>query len=362
MLTVIGAASISGYGHIYLLATLAKQSGLKACLEHVFGPEITKDILSLVYFGITEAKALHFYPLWRESCACNMLSELSSQKISELLRIIADSGEEIQEFFSTFAGHHGPITGAWLDITSISSYSKNDSFFEYGYNRDGETMPQINIGVLMGFPMHLPIMYEVYPGSINDVTTLHNIAIKTQKINIPIESWVMDRGFFSTANIDHMIQNNFKFVIGLPGNLKECARLMQTNIPTTSLNVFKSGKHLLSYVEEICTVGKHLLRAVVYFQHKRYVLEYTALLERVIDLENFIIDNKFSSLEKLQLLISEQVKLQLPASCLLFTIANGHIVAERNDEHIMLLLHGKGKFILITNQHDLLPELLLSQY
>ena len=36
------------------------------------------------------------------------------------------------------------------DITSVSSYSELNDMTRYGYNRDGESLPQVNIAMLFG--------------------------------------------------------------------------------------------------------------------------------------------------------------------------------------------------------------------
>jgi transposase len=51
------------------------------------------------------------------------------------------------------------------DVTSVSSYSKTIADVEYGYNRDGEDLPQFNIGMFCGENNKLPIYYnQYYPG------------------------------------------------------------------------------------------------------------------------------------------------------------------------------------------------------
>ena len=51
------------------------------------------------------------------------------------------------------------------DVTSISSYGKNMENLEWGYNRDKEKLPQINMGMYFGEESGLPLYYRVYPGS-----------------------------------------------------------------------------------------------------------------------------------------------------------------------------------------------------
>ena len=58
------------------------------------------------------------------------------------------------------------------DLTSFSSYSQMINFLEYGYNRDGVDLPQINLSMVVDKEKGIPVMYDIYPGSIVDVTTL----------------------------------------------------------------------------------------------------------------------------------------------------------------------------------------------
>jgi transposase len=54
------------------------------------------------------------------------------------------------------------------DVTSFSSYAKGIEDTEWGYNRDGDKLPQVNLGCYMGYESALPLFYVTYPGSIID--------------------------------------------------------------------------------------------------------------------------------------------------------------------------------------------------
>ncbi len=55
-------------------------------------------------------------------------------------------------------------TGVYFDITSFSCHAKNIDILKWGYNRDKEALPQINLGLILGIKSQLPISYEIYPG------------------------------------------------------------------------------------------------------------------------------------------------------------------------------------------------------
>lgn len=59
-----------------------------------------------------------------------------------------------------------------LDITSESSYSELIEDVEWGYNRDHEQLPQVNLCMMVGETSRLPIHQTVYAGSHKDVRTL----------------------------------------------------------------------------------------------------------------------------------------------------------------------------------------------
>ncbi len=212
------------YGPLYLLEQLAQSCGVKQALEAAFESTLAQQLLSLAFFQLLESKAFHLYATWQQTVGSEFVVPLSSQRISEVLAVLGRSDIQRLVFFQRLTQCHRPLRGVWIDISSLSSYSGQNAFVEWGYNRDGESLPQVNLGILMGYPANLPLYYHVYPGSIPDVSTLKNLSLTASDLGIPLETWVMDRGFFSTANVQHMIQEGFCFITMLPKRLLECAR------------------------------------------------------------------------------------------------------------------------------------------
>jgi len=54
---------------------------------------------------------------------------------------------------------------------------------EYGYNRDGDSLPQINLSLILDKDKGIPVMYDLFPGSISDVSTL---SVFADSILIPL--------------------------------------------------------------------------------------------------------------------------------------------------------------------------------
>ena len=71
-------------------------------------------------------------------------------------------------FFREWIKHRKNDEYIAYDVMSISTYRKNITESEWGYNIDKEKLPQINLGMYYGESSSLPLYYRIYPGSISD--------------------------------------------------------------------------------------------------------------------------------------------------------------------------------------------------
>jgi len=165
-------------------------------------------ILILAMNYVTRPRALTHIQSWYEGTT---FSEdhpdlpLSSQSLSRMLSRIGESSVNL-EFSQRLIGRTATSTSLIYDITSLSSYSQNIGLLEYGYNRDGLDLPQINLSLIVDKDLGIPVMYDLYPGSIVDVSTLRNTIKKINSHGIHNYTLIMDRGFFSTANTKKWIR------------------------------------------------------------------------------------------------------------------------------------------------------------
>jgi transposase len=206
------------YGLTDLLSKLAEHSGLLESLR-VSNPEYCAEIFTLASHFVASGEPFMHTQDWLESVeVTEPVGNLSSQRISKILADIPSSG--IEGFFQKWAQKRTEIEYLALDITSTSSYSELIDDVEWGHNRDGEALPQVNLCVLMGETSRLPVYQTSYSGSINDVSTLKTTLKKFDTIvgNKPILI-VMDKGFYSKANINDMLKNDSKFVVAVPFKL-----------------------------------------------------------------------------------------------------------------------------------------------
>ena len=109
-----------------------------------------------------------------------------------------------------------------LDSTSISTYSQNLSQKEYGHNKDGDALPQINYLLVCDEAIGLPIYAKTYKGNVVDVSTVKNLLseLKIMYSNIKAEEefkpeliFVTDRGYDSEDNLQLFLLHKYNFVM-----------------------------------------------------------------------------------------------------------------------------------------------------
>lgn len=207
------SCNVIGNGISLLLDKVTKESGLFKILKQVFS-EDWQQILTCAYFLVSEGDALCHAEKWSATNLSPYGKSLVSQRISELLSRI-NRGMQ-QDFFKAWIKHNCKDEYYALDITSVSSYSEFIDFVRYGYNRDGEDIPQINMLMISGEKSRMPLYYQAIPGSIKDVSTLKHTLKQLECIEAGKLHLVMDKGFYSKDNIDALYGAGMRFMIGVP--------------------------------------------------------------------------------------------------------------------------------------------------
>jgi len=197
---VLSELSVKHYGNIALLEEIAEKTHLKKTLKKNFSSDYM-EILALAWFQIMESDADYLFPYWLCEQSFDGVKMLYSTDISGLYERIGRNQKVMEQFTGDWIGTMQPIEGIYYDITSFSSYSTGIDYVEWGYNRDKEDLPQINMGMVCCQKSGLPFFYKLFPGSIVDVSTIHNLLKDLEAYQLKDVLMVMDRGFFSTANI-----------------------------------------------------------------------------------------------------------------------------------------------------------------
>lgn len=210
----LSLVSEKNIGMTRVLSKVSEEIRLTEALKESF-PKTWESILSLAMYHVsTGSNAAYLFEEWAEETETPLgRSVLTSQMISELYKDM-DKSRRL-DFLYNWRNKASTGNACFHDITSISSYSLKSDIVEYGYNRDKEDLPQINIGMISDSGNRLPIYYKIHDGSINDVSTLRNILKEGYAFNMKNLTFVMDKGFFSKGNIDALYSFNYHFIVSM---------------------------------------------------------------------------------------------------------------------------------------------------
>ena len=206
------------YGATYLFNQIGTDTSVTEDLKKCF-PDSYLQILSIAYYLILEDRnPLSRFPRWAAIHHHPHGDVISSQRSSELFASITEDAR--QRFFNLQGKRRVDSEYLAYDSTSISSYSKCLKQVRYGKNKDHEPLAQINLTLLFGQQSRLPFYYRKLSGNIPDVKTLRKLLVDMNTLGYEKIKVVLDRGFFSAANINDLYKNHIKFLIAAKLSLK----------------------------------------------------------------------------------------------------------------------------------------------
>ena len=327
-----------GYGAFHLLSAISEKTDLTEILKTKFSNR-WEDILTLAFYELVERQPMYLCEQWSDDNITFSNKIMYSSRISELLSSITE--QDKFSFFNSWTEKRIENEYVALDITSVSSYSQQLEQIEYGYNRDNEKLPQLNIAMLFGNSSELPILYNTHMGSVKDVKTLINILTLTEYANLNKLRLIMDRGFYSKKNITQMIREKIKFIIGIPFTLKYAKEQVVKNLETitNAQNYIKVNKDIyFCTTEKVLFEGKKLT-AHIFFNEQKYVDEKNIFLNELIKAEDEI-------KSKTKDTINSELKKY-------FTIkGKKRITISRNEEAIQDKIKYMGFFSLLSNTKE----------
>ena len=192
-------------------------------LDQKIGEIIGKDsglFLDLAsYTIVTENNAAQYYPdhAYNHPLFTDRMKIFSDSKISRFLRDISreDSIEFLNEWNSS-RDHREKIYISY-DSTNKHCQAGDVEIAEYGHEKDKQKKPIFNYSIAYDKTNRIPLFYEAYPGSINDMSQLQHRLEKARSYGYRNAGFILDRGYFSGPNIKFMDRNGFEFIIMVKG-------------------------------------------------------------------------------------------------------------------------------------------------
>lgn len=103
------------------------------------------------------------------------------------------------------------------DSTSKHCEAGDLRIVEMGHSKENEETNTFNYAIAYDTANREPLFYELYPGSINDISQLQCTVDKAKGYGYKKIGFVLDRGYFSKDNIDYLEDNGYSFIMMLKG-------------------------------------------------------------------------------------------------------------------------------------------------
>jgi hypothetical protein len=265
---------------------------------------------------------------------------LDSGRASELFSAITFA--QRMDFAKRWVAHISEQDYIAYDVTSLSTYSGGIEDAEWGHNRDGEDLCQINLGMFLGEGTRLPVHYCTYQGSVLDKVHLAPMMREAKAVGIGSVRFVFDRGFVSAANIDSVASEHLSFITALPTSL-----LVYKSLITAAAPVIHSSRNQLEgqglYALSMpCRIGTTELCAHVFFSCAKAADEEAILYARVSKMEGEL--GKLAASKRLPRRYGDYFDIDSTTADVAF---------RRDFDKIDAKLVHKGYFVLATNDDRL---------
>ena len=188
---------------------------LKTCFHDDYG--LLLDLVS--YLIVMEDNAAQYYPdyAYNHPLFSEDMKIFSDSRISDFLSSISDD-QRILFLNAWNTMHRSEKIYISYDSSNKNCQALDIELCEYGHAKDDENKPIINTAISYDLSNRIPLFYEEYPGSIVDVSQLNMMIEKAKGYGYKNIGFILDRGYFSKANIRHLDELHYDFLIAAKGS------------------------------------------------------------------------------------------------------------------------------------------------
>ena len=207
---------ILDFGDSYFIKEFFEKVKFSKLIEEVFGDK-KNFFLSLINYRLCYPSAMRFSKIWFEgnyAKICYPTVDLSSQRISDFLKILGDEDLQRKFFKQYIPGYSESNEGIIIDATSLPNQI-HMPITQWGLSGE-EIDKQIRFLLVVDKKNSMPLFFRYFSGNIVDVSTLKNTIKELQKFGIKENYVYMDAGFFSEDNILELYNQEINFLTRLP--------------------------------------------------------------------------------------------------------------------------------------------------
>ena len=202
-------------GSYVVIKKIIEEYRFDEMMANIIGKDSGLFLDLAAYSIVTENNAGQYYPEYGNNHPLFTpgMKIYSDTKVSDFLSSVTpDQNIAFLDEWNA-ARNHREKTYISYDSTNKSCQAGDVEIAEYGYAKDGKDCPLFNYSVAYDMENKTPLFYEEYPGSIIDVAQLQIMLNKAEGYGYKRAGFIVDRGYFSRANLRFMDRNGYSFVM-----------------------------------------------------------------------------------------------------------------------------------------------------
>ncbi len=286
-----GRSSCLKSGAYMAINKVIKDMELDKKLEEIFGAKTAGMVLDFATYSIiTEGNIAQYYPdyAYDHPLFTPEMKIYSDSTISEFFRSMSEN--QRQRFLDCWNEERNKRERIYIsyDSTNTNCEAGNISMVEFGAAKIDAGLPIFNYAVGYDLNNSEPLMYEKYPGSINDVSQLQFMVEKVKGYGYKNIGFILDRGYFSKENLRFMDSNGFGFIIMVKG-CKEFIREQKGTFESDWGNQIAEfgvyGKTMHAFVYAADTKKRYVH---IYYSAAKAAGERARLEESIQEMQNYL--------------------------------------------------------------------------
>ena len=207
-------------GAYIIIQQMMKETGIPELLSEYFNDRDLGLFLDLItYTLICENNAGQYYPdyAYNHPLFTEGMRIYSDATVSDFFGRVTD--DQSIGFLNSWNAKRDHREKIYISYDSTNKYIQagDVEIAEFGNAKVDTGKPIFNYSIAYDTHNREPLFYEKYPGSINDVSQLQIMLDKAMGYGYRKIGFILDRGYFSKANLDYMDHCGYDFVVMVKG-------------------------------------------------------------------------------------------------------------------------------------------------
>ena len=246
-----------------ILDYIGKKSQIDQNLYDIADIGDARKIISIArYLVSTGGHTLPAIEEWQLNHKLPYEDGITQKVYGELFEKIGFNTNLVQNYFKKRVNYCNTELIIAYDSSTLSTYSTNQEYARYGYNKEGLNLPTIKYIILYSIKDEQPIAFSRVPGNLPDVTSVINAIKQLQALGIKVAEMATDNGYYSEANIGELLFQKMNFITLVKPSLKWVKDEIDKHIDEFSNqgNYCTSEQNMIGFVVPVTRQFSHVIQ------------------------------------------------------------------------------------------------------